>query len=95
MELVYQNIEESVYSVEIDNIEFYFSSSFNLRRFKEKSIEYAMQEERKLINRFHVEIDMEKYFLIAFYKKIEKRGFLIKYKNKTYKEDITTINTIL
>ena len=49
MELVYQNIEESVYSIEIDNIEFYFSSSFNLRRFKEKSIEYAMQEERKLI----------------------------------------------
>lgn len=95
MELVYQNIEDSVYSIEIDNIEFYFSSSFNLRRFKEKSIEYAMQEERKLINRYHVDINMEIYFLIAFYKKIEKRGFLIKYKDTTYREDILTLNTII
>lgn len=95
MELVYQNIEESIYNIEIGNIKFYFSSSFNLRRFKEKCIEYAVQEERKLINRFHVDIDMQLYFLIAFYKKIEKRGFLIKYKDTTYREDILTLNTII
>ena len=92
MNIVYQNIEESYYNIEIEDITFYFSSSFNLRRFKEKAIDYAITEERKLINRFHVDINMKKYFLISFYKQIEKRGFLIKYKNITFKDDIL-INT--
>ena len=94
MNIVYQNIEESYYKIEIEDITFYFSSSFNLRRFKEKAIDYCINEERKLINRFHVDINMKKYFLISFYKQIEKRGFLIKIKDKTYKDDIL-INTII
>lgn len=88
MGLVYQNIEETHYTFEVDNIVFYFSSSFNLRRFKEHCLEFADYEERKLINKFHVEVDMMKYFLITFYKKIEKRGFLIEYKNKKYRDDL-------
>lgn len=88
MNIVYQNIEESYYKIEIDDITFYFSSSFNLRRFKEKAIDYCINEERKLINRFHVDIKMRIYFLISFYKQIEKRGFLISYENRKYRDDI-------
>ncbi|MBQ9012852.1 MAG: hypothetical protein IJ094_04725 [Bacilli bacterium] len=88
MGLVYQNINESAFICEIKEIKFYFSSSFNLRRFKEKCLDYALSEERKVINKFHIDIDMEKYLLISFYKKIEKRGFLIEYNEKVYKDDI-------
>ena len=88
MGLVYQNIEESYYKYEINDIKFYFSSSFNLRRFKEKCIDYSMLEERKIKNRYHVNINMKEYFLLSLYKTIEKRGFLIKYNNELYKDDI-------
>ena len=88
MGLVYQNIEESYYKYEINDITFYFSSSFNLRRFKEKCIDYSMLEERKIKNRYHVNINMKEYFLLSLYKTIEKRGFLIKYNNELYKDDI-------
>ena len=91
MNIVYQNIEESYYSYNINDITFYFSSSFNLKRFKEKCIDYSITEERKLINRYHVNIDMKIYFLISLYKLIEKRGFLIEYKNIKYKEIDTLI----
>ena len=66
MEIVYQNINESTYTFEVENLIFYFSSSFNLRRFKERCINYSINEERKLINRYHVNIDMKKYFLKLF-----------------------------
>lgn len=94
MEIVYQNINESTYTFEVENLIFYFSSSFNLRRFKERCISYSVNEERKLINRFHVNIDMKKYFLISFYKLIEKRGFKILYNNKEIQDDFNIISTI-
>ena len=94
MNLVYQNIEESYYKIEVSDITFYFSSSFNLGRFKERYQDYIFIEERKLVNRYHTNINMEKYFLIAFYKQIEKRGFLIEYKNKKYRDDINIITSL-
>lgn len=94
MEIVYQNINESSYTFEVENIIFYFSSSFNLRRFKERCINYSINEERKLINRFHVNIDMKKYFLISYYKLIEKRGFKVLYNNKELQDDFYMTSTI-
>lgn len=94
MNIVYQNIEDSYYKIEIEDITFYFSSSFNLRRFKEKAINYSKNEEQKLINRYHVIINLKRYFLISFYKQIEKRGFLVKYKNNKY-NDIFFVTNIL
>lgn len=94
MEIVYQNINESSYTFEVENLIFYFSSSFNLRRFKERCINYSINEERKLINRYHVNIDMKKYFLISFYKLIEKRGFKVLYNNKEMQDDFYIISTI-
>lgn len=94
MNVVYQNIEESIYKFEINDITFYFSSSFNLRRFSEKCIDYVNTEERKLINRYHVLINMKIYFLVSFYKLIEKRGFLIEYKNKKYRDDFIIMTSL-
>lgn len=94
MNIVYQNIEESEYKIEVDNITFYFSSSFNLGRFKERYSDFIFLEERKIENRYHVNINMKKYLLLSFYKIIEKRGFLISYKNKKYRDDINLITSL-
>lgn len=95
MNLVYQNIEESTFNFEVEDIKFYFSSSFNLKRFKDRCIEFINKEERKIINRYNLDIDLSKYFLISFYKLIEKRGFLIEYKNKRInKSDLNIVSII-
>lgn len=87
MNVIYQDIEKSNYTLEIDNIIFYFSSLFNLDRFEKRYKDYTDLEERKIINKYHVSIDMKKYLLICLYNNIEKRGFLIEVNNKRIKEN--------
>lgn len=75
--IVYQDIERSKYSFQVDNLTFYFSSLFNLNRFERKYLDYIRCEERKIVNKYHYEIDMKNYLLICFYMMIEKRGFKV------------------
>lgn len=77
MNIVYQDIERSKYSFQVDNMLFYFSSLFNLERFKRKYLDYIKNEERKVINKYHYSINMKNYLLICFYMMIEKRGFKV------------------
>lgn len=77
MNIVYQDIERSTYSFQVDNIMFYFSSLFNLERFKRKYLDYIKSEERKIINKYHYAINMKNYLLLCFYMMIEKRGFKV------------------
>lgn len=77
MNIVYQDIERSKYSFQVDNMMFYFSSLFNLERFKRKYLDYIKNEERKVINKYHYSINMKNYLLICFYMMIEKRGFKV------------------
>lgn len=77
MNIVYQDIEISKYSFQVDNMLFYFSSLFNLERFKRKYLDYIKNEERKVINKYHYSINMKNYLLICFYMMIEKRGFKV------------------
>lgn len=77
MNIVYQDIERSKYTFQVDNIMFYFSSLFNLERFKRKYLNYIESEERKIINKYHYPIDMKNYLLVCFYMMIEKRGFKV------------------
>ena len=75
--IIYQNIKETVYSYEIYDLCFHFSSLFNKNRFIEKVENYVNIEEMKIINKYQLQIDIKKYLAIAFYKKIERRGFYI------------------
>lgn len=77
MNIVYQDIERSKYSFQVDNMLFFFSSLFNLERFKRKYLDYITNEERKVINKYHYSINMKNYLLICFYMMIEKRGFKV------------------
>ena len=71
------DLNDSNYISEINDYIFYFSSSFNKRRFDENYLHFAVEEMAKLKAKYHVSIDLLDYLTIVFYKRIEKRGFRV------------------
>lgn len=85
--IVYQNIKETVFNYEIYDLCFHFSSLFNRKRFEDNVQTYVNIEGMKIINKYQLQIDIQKYLAIAFYKKIERRGFYITLDNEELKDD--------
>lgn len=84
--IVYKDVKESPFKIDYANICFHFSSLFNKNRFNKNVNLYVNEEELKIRNKYQLEIDMHKYLAIAFYKKIEKRGFYITFENNELKD---------
>ena len=91
-EKIYYDLNESTEIVELLNTKFYFSSSFNRERFLRGYESYIKEEEDKLIAKYGLNISNRYYLLIAYYMRIEKRGFLIK-KYSDYSKDYDIILT--
>lgn len=91
-EKIYYDLNESTEIVELLNTKFYFSSSFNKERFLRGYESYIKEEEDKLIAKYGLNISNRYYLLIAYYMRIEKRGFLIK-KYSDYSKDYDIILT--
>lgn len=96
-EKIYHDLTESVEFVELLQSRFYFSSSFNKERFLKGYEDYIKEEENKIKAKYGINISIRYYLLIAYYIKIEKRGFYItKYSSITGKYDIVLDrNTII
>lgn len=77
-EKIYYDLTESIEFVELLNTRFYFSSSFNKERFLSGYETYIKEEEDKIIAKYGVLLSIRYYLLIAYYLRIEKRGFYIK-----------------
>lgn len=77
-EKIYYDLTESVEYVELLKTRFYFSSSFNKERFLRGYESYIKTEEDKIIAKYGVKISIRFYLLMAYYLRIEKRGFYIK-----------------
>ena len=92
--IVYQNIKETVFDYEIYDLCFHFSSLFNKNRFTENVELFVKLEEMKIINKYQLQIDIKQYLAIAFYKKIEKRGFYITIDDEELHDDYK-IETII
>lgn len=94
---VYQDISESDYYYDLDGVRYYFSSEFNLERYKTRVKDYVNNEIIKLKYRFKINCSFDLYFQLAFYKRIEKRGFKVVElsSNRSLSKDITIINTIV
>ena len=88
------NLKESDYCFEFARAVFYFSSEFNLNRFKNSVISFIEMEQAKIINRYKVNINLKLYLALSLYKKIEKRGFRViqKFSDKSQLE--LTENTL-
>lgn len=88
-EKVYYDLTVSNEFVELLQTRFYFSSSFNKERFLNGYEVFIKEEENKIIAKYGINISLRYYLLIAFYIKIEKRGFYItKYSTISKKYDI-------
>lgn len=96
-EKIYHDLTESVEFVELLQSRFYFSSSFNKERFLKGYEDYIKEEEDKIKAKYGINISIRYYLLIAYYIKIEKRGFYItKYSSLSGKYDIVLDrNTII
>ena len=77
------DISKSEYSYKYKDLIFFFSSQFNRNRFVLGYNNYVSEETNKLRVKYHVNISLENFLLVAYYKKIEKRGFRV----LTYKEN--------
>lgn len=82
MNIIYHNIEESNFSVNVGDFQFYFSSEFNKTRFSERYNTYVTSELYKLKSRYNfkdlkVLTTLKMALVFTFYKKIENRGFRV------------------
>lgn len=80
---VYYDIFESDLSITYKDLIMYFSSEFNLTRFQNKILNFIKEENSKLKVKYNVEVEFDEMLIIAYYKKIEKRGFRV-YKKINY-----------
>ena len=71
------NLKESEYKTKIRGLSFYFSSKTYLTKFIEKVENFSIVENLKFQSKYNIKVSLEMIFIIALYKKIEKRGFRI------------------
>lgn len=71
------NLNESEYKLTLEGITFYFSSKVYLEKFKNKVKEFISIETAKIYVKYKINLNLDIYFMIAFYKRIEKRGFRV------------------
>ena len=89
---IYYNLYESEYKYKIDNFEFVFSSLFYLNLFKTNLDSYVQYEQERLNNKLKKDLNLREVILLDHYKKIEKRGFLVYYKEKELKDYKFNVN---
>jgi hypothetical protein len=79
---IYHNLRESKYAISNTEIAFYFSSMFLLNKFLN-----GYQDNRKQYQKYKdTPYNTDMLADIAFYKKIEKRGFFVRFKRAKISE---------
>lgn len=82
---IYLNLKESDYKCNIRELTFYFSSKQYLEKFINNVENYINNETMKLKVKYNIIISIDLFLMLAYYKKIEKRGFRV-YDNLNKKE---------
>lgn len=77
MKRVEYDINKSEYYFRVNKLTLFFSSKFNKTRFENGFIDYVNEEINKIKAKYKVDINLTNYLLLAYYKKIEKRGFKV------------------
>lgn len=92
--IIYNDLNDSDYTFQYNNLTFYFSSRFYLEKFKNSFIEFLKTENDKLNIKFMGKIKCDEMILILLYKKIEKRGFKILKNGKELNNYLYSIDII-
>ena len=85
--MIYNDLNNSTYSVIYDDLTLYFSSNFYIEKFVKSYIDFIKDETDKLKVKYKCEAYADELFILLLYRKIEKRGFRVLYKNKEIKEN--------
>lgn len=85
--MVYNDLNESNYTFKYDDLVFYFSSQFYLEKFIKEHLQFIKDETMKLKIKFKCGIYCDEMILLLLYKRIEKRGFKVTYKDKLLNEN--------
>lgn len=75
--IIYNDIDDSTFYIDVGKARLYFSSEFNKQRFLKTYKQYIDEETKKLEKKYNVKIVANYYLMFAIYKKIEKRGFRV------------------
>lgn len=86
---VYHDLEKSDYIFSFKNFDFVFSSKLYINKFERELKDYIIEENNKLTNKYHNRLSCDEYLALSLYKKIEKRGFKVYYKDREIKENET------
>lgn len=78
---IYTNINESDYIYEFNNLKFFFSSPYYMKKFINNVKTFASVESEKIKEKFDCNINFDLFYAISYYKKIEKRGFKVEFNN--------------
>lgn len=76
------NLIESPYKFTNKNLTFFFSSKFYLNKFVTNYQKFVEIESQKSKIKYQNNINFEIYYLLSFYKRIEKRGFYVEHEGK-------------
>lgn len=87
--MIYNDINESNYTFEYDDLKFYFSSNFYKEKFIKEYSNFIKEETMKLKIKFKCNIYCDEMILLLLYKKIEKRGFKVTLQGKDINENYT------
>lgn len=84
---VYYELDDSPFFLRLNNFMFYFSSKFYKDKFTDEYEEYIRNETLKLNLRYKMIVYADEMLLLSLYKKIEKRGFKVKYNGVDLEKD--------
>lgn len=85
--MIYNDLNESNYTFKYDNLVFYFSSQFYQEKFIREYKQFLKDETMKLKIKFKCNIYCDEMILLLLYKKIEKRGFKVTFKDEELNEN--------
>ena len=96
---IYLDLKESEYKINYNGLIYYFSSELYMYKFKSNVKQFIIEETAKLKAKYKINIYLDTMLTLSFYKKIEKRGFRVVYKEneKTIEltQDVLIANQIL
>lgn len=85
--MIYNDLNNSEYFFEFDEVKLYFSSMFYKEKFIKSYNQFIKDETDKFKVRYKCNITADLLFVLLLYKKIEKRGFRVEYHGRKISEN--------
>ena len=93
--MIYNDLNESDYTFEYDDLKFYFSSKFYLEKFTREYSNFIKDETMKFKIKYKCNAYIDDMLLLLLYKKIEKRGFKVLYDGNELQENYCIMSSLV